>query len=66
MIKVVGLERTKGMARLRFRAGSRVLKTLGRLLSAEAALNEVAMMDCANSVIGCCNRQKRPTLSFLD
>lgn len=49
MIKVVGLERTKGMARLRFRAGSRVLNTLSRQLAVEAALNEVIALSPASS-----------------
>lgn len=67
IIKVIGLEKTKGMARLRFRAGSRVLSTLSRQLVVEAALNEVHSLgfaflpgwsDVCNVSIGCpvCSR----------
>jgi lipase chaperone LimK len=41
VIKLLGQERAKGMARLRFQAGGRVLATLGRMLTAEAGLNKV-------------------------
>lgn len=41
VIKLLGQERAKGMARLRFQAGGRVLATLGRMLTVEAGLNKV-------------------------
>ncbi|KAK9817056.1 hypothetical protein WJX72_008928 [[Myrmecia] bisecta] len=40
VLKLVGLERTKGCVRLKFLAGSRVIAALGRMLARETVLNK--------------------------
>lgn len=41
VLKVVGQEKTRGLARLRFMVGGRVTSALGATLHREAALNKV-------------------------
>ena len=41
VLKVVGLEKSRGLARLRFMVGGRVIAALGASLKREAALNKV-------------------------
>ena len=42
VLKIVGLEKSRGLARLRFMAGGRVINALGTSLKREAALNKVS------------------------
>ena len=41
VLKIVGLEKSRGLARLRFMVGGRVIAALGSALKREAALNKV-------------------------
>lgn len=41
VLKLVGLEKSRGQARLRFMVGGRVIAALGSALTREAALNKV-------------------------
>lgn len=41
VLKIVGLEKSKGQARLRFMVGGRVIAALGASLQREVALNKV-------------------------
>ena len=42
VLKLVGLEKSRGQARLRFMVGGRVIAALGSALTREAALNKVS------------------------
>ena len=42
VLKLVGLEKSRGQARLRFMVGGRVIAALGSALAREAALNKVS------------------------
>ena len=44
VLKIVGLEKSRGQARLRFMVGGRVLAALGSALTREVALNKVDLL----------------------
>lgn len=44
VLKIVGLEKSRGQARLRFMVGGRVLAALGSALKREVALNKVDLL----------------------
>lgn len=44
VLKIVGLEKSRGQARLRFMVGGRVIAALGACLQREFALNKVLIL----------------------
>ena len=47
VLKIVGLEKSRGQARLRFMVGGRVIAALGASMKREVALNKVMPHTCA-------------------
>ena len=52
MLKIVGLEKSRGQARLRFMVGGRVLAALGSALKREVALNKVDLLHLMRVLAG--------------
>ena len=58
VLKLVGLEKSRGQARLRFMAGGRVISALGSALMREAVLNKVG-----NRKVHACRKQRALSLA---
>ncbi len=52
VLKIVGLEKSRGQARLRFMVGGRVLAALGSALKREVALNKVDLLHSMKVLAG--------------